>query len=190
MRFVTSNTSLQIAAALGLAAMASATSAQQVRLPVAPIAMAPVAPSLHIGWSGPSLTAADRVRLSAVLARADTMALENRVRDAARLYWAVVAEQRAAAEYPAAALQRIALMYFGLDNEYIAADVFMELAESAAEFGDATTTLRSLFDAALMYKRLGRNDRVGECVRRIWPLLKSPAIPESIRAVFAARNER
>ena len=104
-----------------------------------------------------------------------------------QLYWSVVAEQRTAAEYPADVLRRIALMYFVVDEKYIAADVFMELAQSAAEFGDATTRLRSLFDAALMYQRLGRKDRVAECVRQIWPLLKSPGIPSTIRVDFMAR---
>ena len=131
--------------------------------------------------------ASDVARLSGMLARADTLAAGNRVRDAARLYWSVVAEQRTAAEYPADALRRIALMYFVVDEEYIAADVFMELAQSAADFGDATTRLRSLFDAALMYQHLGRTDRVAECVRQIWPLLKSPGIPSSVRADFMAR---
>ena len=34
-----------------------------------------------------------------------------RVREAARLYWSVVAEQRAAAEYPAESLRRLALRF-------------------------------------------------------------------------------
>jgi hypothetical protein len=63
----------------------------------------------------------------------------------------------------------------------------MELAESAEQFGDPTTRLRALFDAALMYQRLGRSDRVRDCVRDIWPALKSPAIEPSIRGAFAAR---
>jgi hypothetical protein len=147
---------------------------------------APAVPSVHVA-SGPSLTAPDVARLRVTLARADALAAENRVSDAARLYWSVVAEQRTAAEYPAEALRRIAVMYFAVDEEYMAAEVFMELAESAAEFGDATTRLRSLFDAALMYQHLGRTDRVAECVRQIWPLLKSPAIPSSIRVDFMAR---
>jgi hypothetical protein len=144
-------------------------------------------PSLHVAWSGPSLSAPDVARLSGIIARADTMAAENRISDAARLYWSVVAEQRAAAEYPADALRRLAVLYFGANEEYVAAAVFMELAESAGEFGDATTRLRSFFDAALMYQRLGRTDRVAECVGHIWPLLKSPTIPPSIRADFMAR---
>jgi len=174
---VTSYLYIRIATVSGLAVAASTVAAQRPEAAVAPVQVI----------SGPSPAASDVARLSAILARADTLAAGNRVRDAARLYWSVVAEQRKAAEYPANALRRIALMYFVVDEEYIAADVFMELAQSAAEFGDATTRLRSLFDAALMYQHLGRTDRVAECVRQIWPLLKSPSIPSSIRADFMAR---
>jgi len=174
---MTSYLCIRIAAATVLAVAASTAAAQRPAPAVAPV---PVI-------AGPSPVASDVVRLSAILARADTLAAGNHVRDAAQLYWSVVAEQRTAAEYPADVLRRIALMYFVVDEEYIAADVFMELAQSAGEFGDATTRLRSLFDAALMYQRLGRRDRVAECVRQIWPLLKSPGIPSSIRADFMAR---
>jgi len=174
---VTSYLYIRIATVSGLAVAASTVAAQRPEAAVAPVQVI----------SGPSPAASDVARLSAILARADTLAAGNRVRDAARLYWSVVAEQRKAAEYPANALRRIALMYFVVDEEYIAADVFMELAQSAAEFGDATTRLRSLFDAALMYQHLGRTDRVAECVHQIWPLLKSPSIPSSIRADFMAR---
>jgi hypothetical protein len=66
---------------------------------------AAVAPALHVRWSGPSLTGADTLRLSATLARADSMVLGNRFSEAARLYWSVVVEQRAASEYPANALR-------------------------------------------------------------------------------------
>jgi hypothetical protein len=77
----------------------------------------------------------------------------SRSREAARPYWSVVVDQRAASEYPGNALRRIALMYFGLNREYVAADVFIDLAESAGQFGD--------------------------CVRATWPLLKSPAMEPS-----------
>jgi len=184
-----------MAAVVALIAAASAGAAQQVRAPASPIAApqvpAPAARTLSIAWSGPLLTAAEATRLAAIVARADTAAAENRVSDAARLYWSVVAQQRVAAEYPDVALRRLAVMYYGANEEYIAAEVFMELAEAAAEFGDATTRLRSLFDAALMYQHLGRADRVAECARHMWPLFKSAAIPESIRSDILARmNQR
>jgi hypothetical protein len=182
---------VRAATAVALAVAADTVAAQQPRT-LASTAVGSkdstaAAPSPHRVWSGPTITAADADRLSATLARADSLARANRISDAAKLYWSVVVEQRAAAEYPADALRRIALMHFGLEQEDIAAGVFMELAESAAQFGDPTNRLRSLFDAALMYQHIGRTDRVGDCIRQIWPLLKSPAIPAPIRAEFAAR---
>jgi hypothetical protein len=157
----------RIAAVIALAVGSNTVLAQQGSTPathaLAPKDSAAVAPSLHVLWSGPSLAAADTARLSATLSRADSMARTDHFADAARLYWSVIVEQRAASEYPADALRRIAMMYFSLDQEYAAADAFMELAESAAQFGDPTTRLRALFDAALMYQRLGRSDRVLDC---------------------------
>jgi hypothetical protein len=173
-------------AALAADASGQTPGARGANGPVSP-SLSSSAPALHVAWSGPVLAAPDRARLSTLIAQGDTLSAQHHVADAARLYWSVVAEQRAAVEYPDVALRRLAVLYFDMDEEYVAAGVFMELAQSAAEFGDATTQLRSLFDAALMYKRLGRNDRVGDCVQRIWPLLKSPAIAESIRLDIGAR---
>lgn len=182
---------VRIGVAVALAGAVNSAGAQAAKVPGAPIRTeislaAPAVPA-PVVWSGPSLSAADAARLNAIVALADSMSVQRRVGDAARLYWSVVSEQRAAAEYPLDALHQLALLYYRADDEHSAAEVLMELAESAAEFGDAPVRLRSLFDAALLYKRLGRNDRVAECVRRIWPLLKSPAISQSLRAEFAAR---
>lgn len=78
-------------------------------------------------------------------------------------------------------------MYFGAGDDYAAASVLTELAESATEFGDPATRLQSLFHAALLYRDTARTDRVLECVRQISPLLKSVAIPEAARAEIASR---
>lgn len=138
---------------------------------------------------GASLTSADEERLSATIRRADSLALENNLAEASRLYWSVVSEQRAAEEYPVTALHRLAFMYFSAGDDYAAANVLTELAESASEFGDPVTRLQSLFDAALLYRDAARTDRVLECVRQIRPLLKSVAIPEGARAAISRRIE-
>jgi hypothetical protein len=134
-----------------------------------------------------SLTAADRERLNAIILRADTLVLNGKLVEASHLYWSVVSEQRAAEDYPVTALRRLAFMYFSAGDDYAAASVLTELAESAAEFGDPATRLRSLFDASLLYRDAARTDRVLECVRQIRPLLKSVAIPEATRAEIASR---
>ena len=90
---------------------------------------------------GASLTSADEERLSATIRRADSLALENNLAEASRLYWSVVSEQRAAEEYPVTALHRLAFMYFSAGDDYAAANVLTELAESASEFGDPVTRL-------------------------------------------------
>lgn len=143
--------------------------------------------SLKTFWSGPSLTAVDRKRLSATILRADTLVLESKLLEASRLYWSVVSEQHAAEDYPITALHRLAFLYFRADDAYAAANVLSELAESATEFGDPATRLQSLFDAALLYREAARTDRVLDCVRQIRPLLNSAAIPEAARAEIASR---
>ena len=139
---------------------------------------------------GASLTSADEERLSATIRRADSLALTEAREFLWRvLYWSVVSEQRAAEEYPVTALHRLAFMYFSAGDDYAAANVLTELAESASEFGDPVTRLQSLFDAALLYRDAARTDRVLECVRQIRPLLKSVAIPEGARAAISRRIE-
>ena len=133
------------------------------------------------------LTPADRERLDATVRRADTLVLQNRFIEANRLYWAVVGEQHAAGEYPVDALHRLASAYFQAGDDYAAANVLAELAESATEFGDPPTRLQSLFDAALMFRNAGRLDRMLECVRQIRPLLGAAAIPEATRKDIARR---
>ncbi len=147
--------------------------------------------SLKAVWLIPTLTAADRERLSATIRRADTLVVESKLveasklEEASRLYWSVVSEQHAVQDYPVTALRRLAVMYFNVGDNYAAASVLTELAESASEFGDPATRLQSLYEAALMYRDAARSDRVLECVRQIRPLLKSVAIPEAARAEIA-----
>jgi hypothetical protein len=148
-------------------------------------ASAPIA--LNILWAVPTLTAADRERLDATIRRADTLVLDHKLLDASRLYWSVVSQQHAAEDYPVTALRRLAVMYVSAGDDNAAANVLMELAASATEFGDPATRLQSLFEAALLYREAARADRVLDCVRQIRPLLKSAAIPEAARAEISSR---
>src|SRR5262249_33692889 len=142
---------------------------------------------LNILWAVPSLTAADRERLDAKIRRADTLVQESKIVEASRLYWSVISEQHAAEDYPITALRRLAVMYTSVGDDNAAANVLMELAAWAADCGVRATRLKSLLDAALLYREAGRPDRVLECVRQIRPLLKSPAIPEAARAEVSSR---
>lgn len=143
--------------------------------------------AFNILWALPSLTTADRERLDATIRRADTLVLDRKLVEATRLYWSVVSEQHAAEEYPVSALRRLAVMYASVGDDNSAANVLMELAASATDFGDPATRLKSLFDAALLYRDMGRPDRALECVRQIRPLLKSAVIPEAVRAEISNR---
>jgi hypothetical protein len=163
------------------AAQSAGTPAGTPRTP----ASGPIA--INILWAVPTLTAADRERLDATIRRADTLVRDNKLVEASRIYWSVVSQQHAAEEYPATALRRLAVMYVSAGDDNAAANVYVELAASATEFGDPTTRLRSLFDAALLFREASRFDRVLECVRQMRPLLKSTAIPEAVRAEISSR---
>lgn len=143
--------------------------------------------SLNVLGSVSPLTKADRERLAATIRRADGLAVDGKLVEAGRLYWSVVFEQRAAEDYPVATLRRLVVMYFSAGNEYAAASVLTELADAATEFGDPSTRLQSLFEASLLYREVGRDDRVLDCVRQIRPLLQSAAIPATARAEIANR---
>ena len=133
------------------------------------------------------LTPTDRARIKSTMDRANTLAQANRIVEAEELYWSVVVEQRRAGEYPGEALRQLAKLYFLAGSSYATANLLSELAESASEFGDPQEQLRALFEAALLYQQLGRGDRVAQCVERLLPLLKSPAIPDSVRLEIASR---
>ena len=143
--------------------------------------------SLNILGSVPKSTLADRERLAATTRRADALALDGKLVEAGRLYWSVVSEQRAVEDYPVATLRRLVVMYFSAGNEYAAASVLTELADAATQFGDPLTRLQSLFEASLLYREVGRDDRVLDCLRQIRPLLQSAAIPVAARVEISNR---
>ena len=136
------------------------------------------------------LTPIDLARLKGEVARADSLANAHRTPEAEELYWAVIAEQRAGGEYPGETLRQLAKLYFAAGSSYAAANLLSELAESAGTFGDPPAQLRALFEAALLYQAVHRDDRVAQCLDRLMPLLQSPAIPDSIRREIASKVPR
>ena len=147
----------------------------------------PAGPVITVPVPGPSLTPADYAHFNALLARGDSLAREGKLVEAEKLYWSIVVAQRDAEEYPGEALRQLASLYFRADNLYAAANALFELADAASQFGDQLARLHALFDAALLYRDVGRADRATECVRQLRLLLKSPAIPDSVRRDIASR---
>ena len=129
----------------------------------------------------------DSVHIAAALAAAKELASRGRVREAIRSLRAAAAEQRAAGEYPAEALRRLADLQYGEGFESDAARTLDELAGAAQDFSDPPTRLRALFDAALIYQGLKLFDREAERVREVRQLLKSPAIDSTLRSDISAR---
>jgi hypothetical protein len=143
--------------------------------------------TLHRSSGATSVAAPDSARASRIIAAADTLAATGHARDAMRSLHSLASDQRAAGEYPAEALRRLANLQFGAGQELDAANTLDRLADAAQEFGDPTTRLHALFDAALVYQGLKMYDRVPERAREILPLLKSPAIDAKLRTDIAAQ---
>ncbi|MFI5311314.1 MAG: hypothetical protein ACHQQ3_08790 [Gemmatimonadales bacterium] len=134
--------------------------------------------------------ARDSAHVAAALVAANALLADGRLREAMRAFHSVAVEQREAGDYPGEALRRLANLQYAAGQDFAAANTLDELANAAQEFGDPSTRLRALFDAAVVYQRLKMKDRLPERVRQITQLLKSPAIDETLRAEISARMVR
>jgi hypothetical protein len=123
----------------------------------------------------------------AALAEAQRLLDDGHFKDARRVFKTLIAEQRAAGEYPVDALRGLAHAEFALSDDRATATALDELAAAASQFGDPETRLRSLFDAALLWQGLGYREYVVSHIADIQFLLKSPAIAEETRKDIAAR---
>ncbi len=168
------NPRILITTALAALVTASAAAQTPTRLLETRDAVAPTGP-------------ADSIHVVAVLRSADALAASGRLREAIRSLRSVASEQREAGDYAGESLRRLANLQYGVGDEFQAANTLDELADAAQTFGDPSTRLRALFDAALVYQGLKLYDRVPEHVRQAKLLLKSPAIDESLRSDIAAR---
>jgi len=127
------------------------------------------------------------VRAPITMADAQRLAEEGRYKEAARAFRALASQQRAAGDYPVAALRALADVEFALDDNRGSAAALDELADAASQFGDPETEIRSRFDAALLYQQMGEREAAAVHVPRIKSLLKSPAIAAETRADIASR---
>jgi hypothetical protein len=126
----------------------------------------------------------------AVIEDAQRLMTHGRFKDARRVYRTIIADRRAAGEYPVDALRGLVNAEFALNDNRATAAALDELADAAGQFGDPETRIRSLFDAALLYQGLKYNERVASHIAEIRTLLKSPAITEATRADIADRIPR
>jgi hypothetical protein len=123
----------------------------------------------------------------AALLEAQRLLGEGHFKDARRVFKTLIAQQRAAEEYPVDALRGLARAEFALNDDRATATALDELAAAASQFGDPETRLRSLFDAALLWQGLGQREWAASHLADIQFLLKSPAIAEETRKDIAAR---
>jgi hypothetical protein len=134
-----------------------------------------------------SARAPDTARITAVLAKGDSLEVSGRVTAARRQYRALVDQQREAGQYPVEALWRLANSYYFQNDELRTAATLDELAEAAGQYGDPTTELRASFESAVLYQRHKQAERVAQRVLRVRALLHSPAIDEVTKREFAKR---
>jgi hypothetical protein len=131
--------------------------------------------------------APDAARVSAMLAKGDSLEAAGSVNAARRQYQSLIDQQRAAGQYPLQALWHLANSYYFREDELRAAAALDDLAEAAAQFGDPATELRASFEAAIMYQRHRQPARVVEKVVRVRALLHSPVIDEATKKEIEKR---
>ena len=131
--------------------------------------------------------APDTARVSAMLARGDSLEAAGRVHEARRQYQSLIDQQRAAGQYPLRALWHLANSYYFHDDEVRAASTLDELADAAGRFGYPATELRASFEAAVLYQRHHQPARVAQKVVRVRALLNSPVIDEATKKEIEKR---
>ena len=131
--------------------------------------------------------APDAARISATLAKGDSLEAAGRVNAARRQYQSLIDQQRAAGQYPLQALWHLANSYYFREDELRAAATLDDLADAAGQFGDPATELRASFEAAVMYQRHHQPARVAQKVVRVRALLHSPVIDEATKKEIEKR---
>jgi hypothetical protein len=125
--------------------------------------------------------APDTARITAMLAKGDSLQVSGQLNAARRQYRSLIDQQREAGQYPAQALWHLANSYYFQNDELRTASTLDELAEAAGQFGDPATELRASFEAAIMYQRHNQPARVAEKVARVRALLHSPVIDDATK---------
>lgn len=158
---------------------------------LAPLALAaqPAARRASRAFTPPPVMKVDPARVADALARADVAWQEGRGKDARRIYQDLIAQQRAAGEFAATAMWRLALNYLYADETMRAAVQLDELADAAATYGDPSMQLRATFEAATLWQQLKRGDLVMPRVERARALLQSPAIPDAEKELVKRRMQ-
>ena len=131
--------------------------------------------------------APDTARISAMLAKGDSLEAAGRISAARRQYQSLIDQQRAAGQYPRQALWHLVNSYYFHEDEVRAASALDELAVAAGQFGDPATELRASFEAALIYQRHNQPARVAQRVVRVRALLHSPVIDETTKKEIEKR---
>ena len=141
-----------------------------------------IASYAHDGGRAP-----DTARITAMLAKGDSLEVRGHVTAARRQYRSLIDHQLEAGQYPVQALWRLANSYYFQNDELRTAATLDELAEAAGQYGDPTTELRASFESAVLYQRHKQSERVAQRVLRVRALLHSPAIAEATKKEFAKR---
>jgi hypothetical protein len=158
-----------------------------VAAPGSKLAAHPPTSIATLGCAHDPAGAPDTARVSAMLAKGDSLEAAGRVHAARRQYQSLIDQQRVAGQYPLQALWHLVNSYYFHDDELRAASTLDDLAAAAGQFGDPATELRASFEAALLYQRHHQPTRVAQKVVRVRALLHSPVIDEATKKEIEKR---
>jgi hypothetical protein len=135
----------------------------------------------------PPYLTTDSVRVAEALRRASAFAAVGRMSDARREYRSVISKEAADGGYPAAPLWLLANAYYADDNFGDAARTLEKLADAAREAVDPSTELTARLESTILWARLKEIERARTGLYRLRVLLKSPAIPDTVRSWARSR---
>ena len=126
-------------------------------------------------------------RITSMHHEADQLYYAGKFREARTRYLTVIAYLDSTQSFPGEAMWALASMEYGRNRELRAAEILDQLADAAVRYGRPEWQATALLEAGIIYQNHGRTDLSVQRARTLKPLLESPAIPASIRAMVAER---
>lgn len=135
----------------------------------------------------PPYLSADSARVANAVRRAAAFAAAGRMADARREYRVIISKESAEGGYPAAPLWLLANAYYADDNLGDAARTLDKLADAAREVIDPATELKARLEATMLWARMKEYGRARAGLDRVKLLIRSPAIPDTVRSWASKR---
>ena len=137
--------------------------------------------TVRLAMEGGAHTASDSVKAATRLGWARAHMMRGDFDGARRELARSIREARAAGSHAGPALWELANVVH-VSEPVRAAELLDEAAAEAETHGDPVAQARALLAAAVLYQQAGRTEEARARVERLRPMLRSPYLPEELRA--------